>query len=74
MMILSTIIMTIMEYVYYYFTNSWWLSEANIWNVFISIIGMPTGWFNMGFIVNMPIWYISILLQAYISIYTCKDS
>lgn len=69
MMILSTIIMTTMEYVYYYFTNSWWLSEANIWNVFISIIGMPTGWFNMGFIVNMPIWYISILLQAYILAY-----
>lgn len=41
-----------------------WLSEANIWNIFISIIGMSTGWFNISCIINMPIWYISILFQC----------
>lgn len=70
MMVISTITMTIMEYIYYICSGGvWWLSEANIWNVFISIIGMPTGWFNMGCIINMPIWYISILFQCYIIAY-----
>lgn len=69
MMMISTIAMTIMEYMHYFCRGGWWLSEANIWNVFISIIGMPTGWFNMGYIINMPIWYISILFQCYIIAY-----
>lgn len=66
LMIISEILMVILELVYYFLNKQWWLSELNIWNIFISILGIPTGWFNMSYIVNMPVWYIGVLLQCYI--------
>ena len=67
--IVSTFFMTVLQVIHYNLTQSWWLSDINIWNVFIPFLGVSSGWFNMTCVVNMPLWYISVLLQCYILAY-----
>lgn len=73
MMIISTCVMAMLEYAYYGITKEWWLSSADLWHLFISVIGIPVGWFEQNYTINMPIWYISVLFQCYMLAYglTC---
>ncbi len=66
LMFTSTFLMVVLEIIHYNRFGQWWLSVLNVWDIFISFIGVQTGWFNQTYIVNMPIWYISVLLQCYI--------
>ena len=66
MMILSSTVYFILEWIHLFTFGEYCLTDSNIWYYIISFFGFQVGWFEYSFSLNAPTWYISVLMQCYI--------
>ncbi|MBP3295630.1 MAG: acyltransferase, partial [Lachnospiraceae bacterium] len=72
MLLISTISYTVLLVLFYYCFGGWFEGEQiDLFKVLVSAFGAQVIWGNATCVINNPMWYISVLLVCYNTLYFC---
>lgn len=70
LMTLALVLTTVLQFIHMHVAGCWYyVSSVSMYTFLLSLLNMASGWFTVDVNLNMPLWYVSVLMIDYILFY-----